>query len=159
MLFKTGDLLDSNAEALVIPVNCVGVMGAGLALEAKYKFHDSAKHYGRACIENRLYIGNILIDTINHEVTKYLVYFPTKLHWRENSRLEYIEEGLKTLRSKIINLGIKSIALPRLGCGCGRLNWTEVKQLILKYLNDLEDVDIQIISPPHHYHPHERLDS
>lgn len=150
--FKTGDLFESHCEALVNPVNCVGVMGAGLALAFSYKFYNSALTYKLACTLNHVKIGKMLVTAVNGGETKYVIHFPTKEHWRNDSTLEYIELGLQDLKEQISRLKLKSIAIPHLGCGCGKLKWEDVKELIRKHLSDLEDVDIQVINQPHPIH-------
>ena len=150
--FKTGDIFESHCEALVNPVNCVGVMGAGLALAFSYKFYNSALTYKRMCTLERMKIGKCLVTSIDNADVKYVIHFPTKDHWRNNSTLEYIDAGLKDLKQQIIKHKINSIAIPHLGCGYGKLRWEDVRDLIRKNLGDLEDVDIQVLNPPHAYH-------
>ena len=150
--FKTGDIFESHCEALVNPVNCVGVMGAGLALAFSYKYYNSALTYKRMCTLERMKIGTCLVTQVEGSDVKYVIHFPTKNHWRNDSTLEYIDAGLKNLKLQIEKYKIKSIAIPHLGCGCGKLKWDDVRELIRKHLSDLEDVDIQVIQPPHAYH-------
>ena len=152
LTFKHGSIFDAHVEALVNPVNCVGVMGAGLALEFGYKFYNASLTYKRMCYLEKMKIGKVLVTQTKEEEPKYIIHFPTKDHWRHDSKLEYIDAGLKDLREVIINYKIKSIAIPHLGCGCGKLKWEDVKELIRLYLGDLVDVDIQIINPPHPTH-------
>lgn len=152
LTFKTGDIFESHCEALVNPVNCVGVMGAGLALAFSYKFYNSALTYKRACTLEKMKIGKNLVTMVDGDETKYVIHFPTKNHWRNDSTLEYIDKGLEDLKYQIKKHNIKSIAIPHLGCGCGKLKWDDVKNLIRKHLDELEDVDIQVINPPHAYH-------
>jgi O-acetyl-ADP-ribose deacetylase (regulator of RNase III) len=137
--YITGDLLKADTEALVNTVNTVGVMGKGIALQFKEEFQQNNKEYKTACKAGRLKPGVLLSvwDNSLHLGRKLIINFPTKVHWRQPSRYEYIEEGLKTLRLLILETGIKSIAVPPLGCGNGGLEWDRVKILMEKYLGDL----------------------
>ena len=148
--FKQGNIFDSKAEALVNPVNCVGVSGKGLALEFKKRFPLNFDKYRDACKqpEEKLKIGRIFI-TVFYDSPKYIINFTTKNHWRETSFISYINEGLKDLK-RFLTIGmIKSIAIPALGCGLGELPWHMVKESIIYHLSDLEDIDIEV------YEPHE----
>lgn len=136
--FYKGDILDRSffPDALVNPINCVGIMGKGLALQFKKKFPDIYKPYQRACQEKQLYPGKVL-SLYSLEGLTYVVNFPTKNHWREKSKLEYIETGLDDLVLNIQDLNIRSISIPALGCGEGGLNWDDVKPLIVDKLSPL----------------------
>ncbi len=144
----TGDLLKSDAEALVNTVNTVGVMGKGIALQFKEAFSHNKKAYIQACKNNELQPGKLLAvkDTNLIYGDKLIINFPTKIHWRNPSKIEYIKDGLVALRELIIKKNIKSIAIPPLGAGNGGLDWNEVKPLIFDALQDL-DVDVQIFEP------------
>jgi len=146
--FKIGDLLTSNAEALVNTVNTVGVMGKGIALQFKEAFHHNNNVYIDACKKKELQPGKLLIVSDENIIygKKLIVNFPTKTHWRQPSKYEYIQKGLETLRKEIINRNIKSIAIPPLGAGNGGLDWTEVKPMIVDSLSDLQ-AEIQIYEP------------
>ena len=135
----TGDLLKANAEALVNTVNTVGVMGKGIALQFKEEFPKNNKEYIAACKVGILEPGLLLPvwDNSLHLGRKLIINFPTKVHWRQASRYEYIEVGLQALRQLILEIGIKSIAIPPLGCGNGGLEWDRVKELIEQYLSDV----------------------
>lgn len=132
-----GNLFDSKAEALVNTVNTVGVMGKGIALQFKMKYPKNFNLYFKACKEKTLEIGNLLI-TENDTDKKIIINFPTKKHWRNPSRYEYIEKGLKRLVDEIKARRIKSIAIPPLGAGNGGLDWKRVKSLIEQSLLGLE---------------------
>jgi O-acetyl-ADP-ribose deacetylase (regulator of RNase III) len=134
------NIFDSKAEAIVNPVNCVGVMGAGLALRFKEKFPANFKEYQKVCKAKELVIGGLFIVEQNTD-PKYVINFPTKDHWKDKSNLNDIRLGLKTLRNEIISEKIKSVAIPALGCGLGGLNWEDVKILIEE---ELKDIDAQI---------------
>lgn len=149
--FVTGDLLQSNAEALVNTVNTVGVMGKGIALQFKENFPANNKAYIEACKLNTLAPGKLLMvaDKSIHYGEKQIINFPTKVHWRAPSTYEYVEEGLKALRTLIQEKNIKSIAMPPLGCGNGGLDWAVVRPMIVRYMDGL-DIDVQVYEPNTH---------
>lgn len=148
MEFTQGNLLTNNKEALVNTVNCVGVMGKGIALQFKQAFPDNARAYEKACTKGQVQLGRLFTYITGRlDNPKYIINFPTKQHWRAKSRMKDIESGLHTLKQEIIERGIKSIAIPPLGCGNGRLNWREVKPLIENILADLPDVQITVFKP------------
>lgn len=147
--FVEGDIFESNAEALVNPVNTVGVMGKGLALEFKKRYPYNFALYVQACKASEVCIGKMHITTITNLVVgrRFIVNFPTKqVYWR-NSRLIWIIEGLNALREFLIENKVKSVAIPALGAGLGGLKWEEVKFWILNTLNGLPDVDIMVYLP------------
>lgn len=149
--FKSGDLFLDKAEALVNTVNCVGVMGKGVALEFKRRWPENYKAYKKACDTKMLRPGIMLIyertNLFGNSEPKFLVNFPTKDHWRAKSKLEYISEGLDALVKDIKKYKIKSIALPPLGCGNGGLDWDVVRPMILERLSVLDDVSVSIYAP------------
>jgi O-acetyl-ADP-ribose deacetylase (regulator of RNase III) len=146
--FTTGNLLESDAEALVNTVNTVGVMGKGIALQFKNAFPANAKAYIDACKSKSLSIGKLVIvkeaSLLGGEKT--IINFPTKTQWRLPSEYAYIEAGLKTLKKEIEARNIKSIAIPPLGAGNGGLDWPRVKQMIIEQLEDV-NADIYIYEP------------
>jgi len=146
--FKIGDLLKSDAQALVNTVNTVGVMGKGIALQFKDAFRHNSKVYIDTCKNKRLEPGKLLSVWDENMLygKKLIINFPTKTHWRHPSKYEYIQKGLAALREEIINRDIKSIAIPPLGAGNGGLDWTIVKPMIVEALGDLP-VDVQIFEP------------
>lgn len=136
--YISGDLLEAHAEALVNTVNTVGVMGKGIALQFRENFPDNYKAYLDAVKRGEVQIGKMLVTrTVNLNGLRYIVNFPTKEHWRNPSRLEYIEQGLVDLRKTIQALSLGSVAVPPLGCGNGGLDWANVRPLIEQYLGDL----------------------
>jgi O-acetyl-ADP-ribose deacetylase (regulator of RNase III) len=145
--YTIGNMLDSNAEALVNTVNTVGVMGKGIALQFKKRYPNNLKMYTKACKDGTFDTGQMLIvedgDLMNR---KLIINFPTKKHWRSPSKYEYIETGLAALTKEIIERKIKSIAIPPLGCGNGGLDWNEVRAMMERHLSDL-DCDITIYEP------------
>lgn len=140
-LIEKGNIFNSSCEFLVNPVNCVGVMGKGLALEFKNKYPLNFEIYKKACDNASFNIGNLLIVPVDN---KFIVNFPTKKHWRNKSDLEFIKIGLEELKVAIKDFNIKSIALPKLGCGLGGLDWNEVFDLIKDFHNSIENVLVQV---------------
>lgn len=132
---RTGNLFDSAAEALVNPVNCKGIAGAGLALEFRNRFPENFTLYERACRRGLVRVGEVFAVAIVGGET--ILNFPTKDDWRKPSRLSWIVAGLTDLRNKIINSGARSVAVPALGCGLGGLSWGEVFPEIERALADL----------------------
>ena len=138
--FRTGDILAADAEALVNTVNCVGIMGRGIALQFKNAFPDNFKAYEAACRRGDVQPGRMFVfETGQLTNPRYIVNFPTKRHWRGNSRMEDIESGLDALVGEIGRRGIRSIAIPPLGSGLGGLDWTEVLPRIEQAMQALPD--------------------
>jgi len=134
-----GNILDAKAEALVNAVNCVGVMKKGLALQFANKYPSMLKEYARVCEKGDLSMGKVHVwVTPEDDSHLYVINFPTKLHWKDPSRLPYIEQGLQELRRQLHALKVKSVAIPALGCGHGGLDWNIVKNKIIDALADLE---------------------
>lgn len=146
--YTTGNLLESDAEALVNTVNTVGVMGKGIALQFKNMFPNNFKLYAKACKNNELNIGQLLVTEEETLLTgkKIIINFPTKTNWRLPSEYQYIESGLTELIKVIKERNIKSIAIPPLGSGNGGLDWNKVNQIMEKHLSDL-DCNIYIYEP------------
>ena len=146
--YKTGDFLAEDVEALVNTVNCVGVMGRGIALQFKNAFPENFKDYAVACKIDKVRPGQMyIVETNTLTNPKYIINFPTKRHWRGKSRMEDIEAGLCDLVKQIKQRNIKSVAIPPLGSGLGGLNWNEVKSLIENAVQELVDVEIIIYEP------------
>ncbi|MDQ3262058.1 MAG: macro domain-containing protein [Myxococcota bacterium] len=145
----TGDLLGADVEALVNTVNTEGVMGKGIALQFKRAFPDNFKAYKRACDRNEVRPGHMFVFDQGGLAggPRYLINFPTKRHWKSNSRLEDIQAGLADLVRVIEERKIRSVAVPPLGCGNGGLRWTEVELLITSALGSLRDVRVVVFSP------------
>lgn len=139
-----GNIFASEAEALVNPVNCVGVMGKGLAAEFKRLYPNMFGAYSIMCRKRLLRVGTIHTYHRNDIAgPRLIINFPTKYHWREASVIETIEAGLKVLAGQIIRNKIRSIAIPMLGCGEGGLAWADVRPLIVERLGDL-DCEIEV---------------
>ena len=146
--FKTGNLLSDTSEALVNTVNCVGVMGKGIALEFKKAYPMNFHDYRDACERGEITPGRMRVfETFELVNPRYIVNFPTKRHWRDPSRIGDINEGLSDLARIIDERRIQSIALPALGCGLGGLNWLDVRPLIENALDRYVDVAIFVYEP------------
>ena len=150
--YTEGNLLDADVEALVNTVNTVGVMGKGIALMFKEAFPSNYKAYEQACKRKEVQIGKVFVTEREDLLgPKWLINFPTKEHWRNASKLEWIEEGLADLKRFIAEKKIRSIAIPPLGSGNGGLEWSEVKPLIEAALSTLKDVDVVVYEPTAKY--------
>ena len=143
-----GDILQAEAEALVNTVNCVGVMGRGIALQFKKEFPGNFKEYKAACDKGELQPGKMLVVNLNRlQNPRYVINFPTKRHWKGKSRIEDIDSGLAALVEEIIQRKIRSVAIPPLGCGLGGLDWNEVRSRIEKALRTLPEVQVLLYEP------------
>ena len=143
--YITGDLLESKADALINTVNCVGIMGKGIAKQFKDKYPENYKRYKSTCAAGEIRTGSLFI-TIDHPSNKTIINLPTKQDWRNPSEIEWIVQGLFALREFLQNMNM-SVALPPLGCGNGGLDWeTQVHPLIVDALGDLP-VDIEVYAP------------
>ena len=139
-----GDIFESPAQVIVNTVNTVGVMGKGLALSFKQRYPQMFEKYRAACEKHLLTIGK---RRLLYETDQWLLLVPTKEHWRNPSKLEYIEKGLMKFAQTYAEKGITSIAFPRLGCGNGELSWVDVKPLMERYLKELP-IDVYIYLRP-----------
>jgi len=143
-----GDIFNSDAEAIVNTVNCVGVMGRGIALQFKNAYPDNFKAYESACKKGEIQIGKMFVFPLEKMVNpKYIINFPTKEHWRSSSRIEFIKSGLSDLHRVIHEYNIRSICIPPLGCGLGGLNWHDVRSVIETSLANIQDVKISVFLP------------
>ncbi len=146
--YKKGDILAEKADALVNTVNCVGVMGRGIALQFKEAWPENFKAYEAACREHEVRPGSMFVfDTGQSTPPRYIINFPTKRHWRAKSRIEDIEAGLDALVVEIRARGIRSVAIPPLGAGLGGLDWREVRPRIERAMRDLGDVKVVVFEP------------
>jgi O-acetyl-ADP-ribose deacetylase (regulator of RNase III) len=138
--YKSGDIFESNAHALVNTVNTIGVMGKGIALQFKKAFPNNYKAYAQACKNGEVTIGKLFVFTDSNIQLKdkIIINFPTKNNWRKPSEYSYIESGLDDLIRIIEEKNIKSIAIPPLGAGNGGLDWHIVKKIINKKLGSIE---------------------
>ena len=143
-----GDILQADAEALVNTVNCVGVMGRGIALQFKKVFPENFKRYKAACGRKELTPGKMFVHDLNSICNpRYIINFPTKRHWKGKSQMEDIEAGLQTLVAEVRKRDIHSIAIPPLGCGLGGLCWTDVRKRIEEAFKDLAGVRVLLYEP------------
>ncbi len=146
--FTTGNLLKADAEALVNTVNCVGVMGKGIALQFKQAFPENFRVYERACKAGNVQPGHMLVVPTGELLGPYfIIIFPTNRHWRGKSQLKDIKLGLKALVDEVRKLGIRSIAVPPLGCGNGGLEWSIIRPLIEQSFAELPDVRTLVYQP------------
>ena len=145
----SGNLLEADVEALVNTVNCVGVMGKGLALQFKQSFPENFEEYRRACQLGEVEPGRMFtVPTGRLTNPRYIINFPTKRHWKNPSRIEDIETGLEALIETVRRFGIRSIAVPPLGCGNGGLAWSRVAPLIEAAFAQVPEVRVLIFEPP-----------
>ena len=146
--FKEGDILAEDAEALVNTVNCVGVMGRGIALQFKKAFPENFRVYAEACKRGEVRPGRMFVsETAQLTNPRYIINFPTKRHWRGKSRIEDIQAGLKDLATVIRERDIRSIAVPPLGSGLGGLEWSDVRPHIEQALRGFNDLDVVVFEP------------
>lgn len=145
---SSGNLLDSPAEALVNTVNCVGVMGKGIALQFAKAFPANLLAYQTACRRKEVEPGKMFV-TRNPDLTgpKWIINFPTKRHWKASSRIDDVANGLTALTASIREHNIRSIAVPPLGCGNGGLSWADVRPLIEEAFAALPGVEVFLFSP------------
>ncbi len=145
---KTGDIFAEDVEAIVNSVNCVGVMGRGIALQFKNVFPENFKAYAEACERNEVQPGRMFVfETGQLTNPRYIINFPTKRHWRGKSRIEDIEAGLQALAREIRDRNIRSIAIPPLGTNLGGLNWTDVRPSIEAALREIDDLAVTLFVP------------
>ena len=166
--YKTGNIFTEDVDALVAPVNCVGVMGRGLALQFSREFPDNRNKYFKKCKGEEIRPGNMFVfetsssrqlelvpetqlrnqfasETKRTANPKYIINFPTKRGWRGKSRMEDIESGLESLAEEIRTRRIRSIAIPALGCGLGGLEWRNVRERMEAKLKPLAEDGVKIV--------------
>ena len=143
-----GDILNANAEALVNTVNCVGIMGRGIALQFRKAFPENFKAYETACKSQHVQPGKMFVHDLNRLYNpRFIINFPTKRHWKSKSRIEDIKAGLLDLIKVIQQQQIRSIAIPPLGCGLGGLNWEEVRPLIVEAFEAVPEIAVFLFEP------------
>ncbi len=146
--YKTGDILMEEAEALVNTVNCVGIMGRGVARQFKAAWPDNFRAYALACRRQEVQPGRMFVfETGRLTPPHYIINFPTKRHWRGKSRIEDIESGLDALVEVVRERGIRSLALPPLGSGLGGLDWREVRPRIERAFRPLQEIRVVVFEP------------
>lgn len=144
---RTGDIFKTDVDAIVNTVNCVGIMGRGIALQFKNAYPANFKAYKAACDAEQVQPGRMFVFETGKFTPRFIINFPTKRHWKGKSRFEDIEAGLIALAQEIKSRGIKSVAIPPLGAGLGGLDWDEVLPRIKSELQDIPDVDVIIFEP------------
>ena len=143
-----GDILKDDSDAIVNTVNCVGVMGRGIALQFKNAVPENFKAYAIACKRGEVQPGHMFVfDTQQLTSPRYIINFPTKRHWRGKSRVQDIDSGLIALVAEIAQRGIRSIAIPPLGSGLGGLDWADVLPRIQQAMQALPDVRVRLYEP------------
>lgn len=146
--YKTGDILCEDSEAIVNTVNCVGVMGRGLALQFKKAFPANFEVYSEACKKGEVQPGRMFVFETGTLINpRYIINFPTKRHWRDKSRMEDIDSGLKGLLIEVTKRKVGSIAIPPLGSGLGGLEWSQVLPRIESAFGNLDDIEVTIFEP------------
>jgi len=150
--FTHGNLLDAGTEALVNTVNTVGVMGKGVALMFKEAFPANFKAYEAACKKGDIRLGHMFVTERQQLLgPKWIINFPTKKHWRDPSKIEWIEDGLADLKRVIATHKIRSIALPPLGSGNGGLDWQLVRDKIEMALGSIPNLNVVVYEPTSKY--------
>lgn len=142
-IIENGNIFESKMQTITNTVNCNGVMGCGLALQFKKKFPEYYEIYRQKCNLGEVEIGKVYIYK---KSTPWILTFPTKTHWRWDSQLWYIENGLDFFVDNYENMSIISIAIPALGCNNGKLDWNVVKPIIIKKLEKLP-IEIELYAP------------
>ena len=141
---KIGNIFDSRQQVLVNTVNCVGVMGKGIAQIFKKNYPLMFEQYKEMCDHKQIVCGTLYPYYENGEVK--ILNFPTKQHWRSPSKLEYVTSGLDWFIAHYKELEIQSIAFPPLGCGNGDLDWATVGPIMYQKLKVLP-IDVEIYAP------------
>ena len=144
---RSGDIFKADAEAIVNTVNCVGIMGRGIALQFKKAYPANFRAYEAACKAGEVQPGRMFVHETGKFTPRFIINFPTKRHWKGKSRMEDIDSGLAALAQEIEERGIRSIAIPPLGAGLGGLDWNAVRPRIEAALRDLTDVQVIIFEP------------
>lgn len=151
-----GNILKADTEALVNAVNCVGVMGKGIALQFKKAFPENFKACEAACRHGAIQPGRMFVFETGHIFNpRYIINFPTKRHWRDRSHYADIVAGSKALVAEAHNRNIRSIAIPPLGCGLGGLDWEKVRVIIEEAFSGAPDVLVKLFKPKGSSHARE----
>lgn len=145
-IIKDRNIFDSQCQTIVNTVNCVGVMGKGIALEMKNRYPDMFEKYKNLCENKLIDIGKLWIYThiVEKEIVKRILNFPTKIHWKNKSEYEYIEKGMQKFIETYQDKNITSIAFPMLGCNNGGLDSDMVLEIMLKYLSKCDNLIVEI---------------
>jgi O-acetyl-ADP-ribose deacetylase (regulator of RNase III) len=151
VLIVEGSVLESKAQTLVNTVNCVGIMGKGLALAFKKRYPEMYRDYVNRCARGEVKLGQPYVyrpadDLFAKSPVQWILLFPTKDHWRSKSKITDITAGLDYLSAHYVEWGITDLAIPPLGCGLGGLTWSEVKPILVASLEKL-DIRVTICVP------------
>jgi O-acetyl-ADP-ribose deacetylase (regulator of RNase III) len=154
IVFKRGNIFEESVDALVNPINCVGVSGKGLALEFKKRWPAIYEIYRAAAVRGKIRPGHVFTVT-DHTIHGEgypngflaIIHFPTKRHWRMKSLPEDIELGLGALAQEVVRLRLTSIAIPALGCGNGGLPWSWVREQIVQTFRYFDNVNVVVFEP------------
>ncbi len=138
-------IFDIDAEALINPVNCIGVSGAGLAKTFRERYPKNFYQYNMVCGQGKLKIGQLFVTRPDAESRRFIVNFPTKVHWKDRSHLFSIHRGLLALLRWAKREHIQSIAMPKLGCGLGKLAWPEVRALIVQVFGPVAGINVILL--------------
>ena len=151
--FKKGNMFNLKADILVNAVNCKGIMGKGVAKTFKEKYPAMYNNYRFKCENNEVLPGVPFVwedKSYMFNIGIIIINFPTKDDWRDDSKYDYIESGLVWFREYLINYTKenknKYVHMPALGCGLGNLNFELVQEMIIKHLDDIEDIDITVFN-------------
>ncbi len=144
---KQGDILLAEADALVNSVNCIGIMGRGIALQFRKAFPENFRVYQAACERNEVCPGKMLAYETGLLQPRFIFNFPTKRHWKGRSRIKDIDAGLRALVKEIRDRRVRSVAVPPLGCGLGGLDWNVVRRRIIRAFEDLPNVRVFLFEP------------
>ncbi len=137
-------IFESQSQVITNTVNCYGVMGKGIALEFKHRFPEMFDDYKQRCDRKEVKPG---VPYIWENGMQTVLNFPSKNHWRGDSKMEWIDQGLRWIRENYERLGISTLAIPPVGCGNGGLYWSDVKLLVEKYFSDLDDLLVTVYLP------------
>ena len=145
--FLARNILAADVEAVVNPANAHGVMGAGLALQFKNKYPRMFAEYKHRCAAGEFGPGQVMPVKVADSNPQWVLNFATKDHWRDPSKIEYIERGLADLRRAILSLKLTSVAIPALGCGLGQLDWPTVRARIEDFASTLPKIRVLVYEP------------
>lgn len=140
-VYRTGNIFESDCEVITVTVNCVGIMGAGIAKQCRLKYPKTFEQYRRKCKAGEYHPGQPVLTNYERKI----LLAPTKAHWRNDSKYEWVEEILKRIAKNAHRF--ESIAIPPLGCGHGNLDWKRVRSMIQIQLGHLTQ-RIEVYEPP-----------
>ena len=141
-IIRNKNIFDTKCKTIVNPINCVGVMSKGIALEIKNRYPNMFEKYKEFCDKKLIDIGKLWLYKEQND--KWILNFPTKTHWKYNSEYDYIEKGMSKFVETYKEKNIKTIAFPMLGCGGGGLNTEKVLEIMLKYLSKCDNLIVEI---------------